>query len=73
MFVCMCVRELTTGGTCTCTHVWQFPLKMLHPRNLPHRETQIPQYLAVQIQIEIWIRTEEFGFLDLMGFGVVVF
>ena len=30
--------------------VWQFPLKMLHPRNPPNQESQIPWYLVVQIQ-----------------------
>jgi len=34
---------------------WQFPLKMLHTWNPPNRETQIPRYLAVQIQIEMLI------------------
>jgi len=34
---------------------WQFPLKMLHTRNPPNRETQIPRYLAVQIQTEMLI------------------
>ena len=34
---------------------WQFPLKMLHPRNPRNRETQIPWYLAIQIQIEILV------------------
>ena len=36
------------------THIWQFPMKKLHPQNPSNRETQIPQYLAVQIQVEIW-------------------
>jgi len=25
-------------------HIWQFPLKMLHPQNPPNPETQIPRY-----------------------------
>ena len=29
---------------------WQYPLKIRHPRNPLNRETQIPRYLAVQIQ-----------------------
>jgi len=52
----------------------QFPLKMLHLWNTPNRKTQIPRYLAAQIQIEkcskfkltsglIWICNEEFEFL----------
>jgi len=31
----------------------QFPLKLLHPRNPPDRETHFPRYLTVQIQVEI--------------------
>jgi len=31
----------------------QFPLKLLHPRNAPDRETHFPRYLTVQIQVEI--------------------
>jgi len=55
---------------------------MLHPRNPPHRETQIPRYLAVQIQIEFWFEfvprnwnlyPEEFQFLDLVNLGGTVF
>jgi len=38
--------------------LWLFPLKMLPPRNPPHREFQIPWYLAVQIQIEILVSFE---------------
>ena len=34
-------------------------------------ETQIPRYLAVQIQIEIFVCTEKFEFLDLVVFGGV--
>jgi len=36
-------------------YIWQFPLKMLYPRNPPNRETRISQYFAVQIQIEILV------------------
>jgi len=34
-------------------HTWQFPLKTIHPWNQTNRQTQIPRYLAVQIQIVI--------------------
>jgi len=34
-------------------HIWQFPLKKLHYRNPPNRETRMFRYLAIQIQIEI--------------------
>jgi len=27
-----------------CAEIWQIPLKLLHPRNPPHPETQIPRY-----------------------------
>ena len=37
---------------------WQFLLKKLHLRNQPNRKTQIPQYLAVQIQIEMLVSFE---------------
>jgi len=37
------------------TFYQQFPLKMLHPRHSPNRETQIPRYLAVQHHKEIWV------------------
>ena len=60
----MCVTEYV---------VWQFPMKMQHFRNPPNRETQIPRYLAIQIQIGIWICTEEFEFLDSVDFGGAVF
>jgi len=33
----------------------EFPLKTLHPRNTPNRETQISRYFAVQIQSEILV------------------
>jgi len=33
--------------------VWQRPLKMLHPRNQPRWEPQIPRYLA-QIKVRFW-------------------
>jgi len=51
---------------------------MLPPRNPPSRESQIPRYLVVQIQIDmlaifIWICSEEFELVDLMDFGVVAF
>jgi len=50
-------------GLAPCSHfvctvcpncVWQFPLKIQQTKNLPDWETQIPRYLAVPIQIEIW-------------------
>jgi len=31
---------------------------MPHPRNPPNREIEIPQYLAVQIQMEILVEFE---------------
>jgi len=34
--------------------IWQFPLKMLHPRNLPYQATQILWYLAVQFKLRFW-------------------
>jgi len=37
------------------TYVWQIPQKMLRPPNPPDRKLQIPQYLAVQIHIEILV------------------
>jgi len=55
-----CLTHITVSqGTCDVMHsavhsdmpsghISQFPLKMLHPRNPPNRETQIPRYLAVQ-------------------------
>ena len=50
---------------------------MLHPLDPPNRETQISRYLVVQIQIEILISCEfvprNFGFLDSVDFGDVVF
>jgi len=39
-------------------YVWLFPLKMLHPQNPTDWATQIPLYLAVQIQIEILVKFE---------------
>jgi len=35
---------------------WHFPLKIQHPRIPLNRETQIPRYLVVQIQIESWVQ-----------------
>jgi len=35
--------------------IWQFPLELLHPRNPTNRETHIPRYLALQIQMEILV------------------
>ena len=35
---------------------WHSPLEIRHPINPLNRETQIPRYLAVQIQIEIWVQ-----------------
>jgi len=35
------IRRFLIKGT---SKIWQFPPKMLHPRNPPDRETQIPQY-----------------------------
>jgi len=47
------------------------------PKNPPNRETQVPQYLAVQIQIEILLEFEcvprHFEFFDLVDFGGVAF
>ena len=34
-------------------YIREFPLKKLHPRNSPNRETIIPQYLVVQIYITL--------------------
>jgi len=36
----------------------KFQLKVLHPRNPPNREPQIPQHLALQIQLEILVLFE---------------
>ena len=58
-------------------HVWQFPLKLLHPQNPPNSETFI--FLVSRGTNSnwdfclIWICTEEFAFLDLVDFGVVAF
>ena len=50
---------------------------MLHPKNSPNRRTQIPRYLAVQIQIEILvvfrICTKEFEFFDSVDFRGIAF
>jgi len=66
------------GSICLVKYtLWEFLLKMLHPRNPPNRETQISWLLAVQIQIwdfgSIWICSEEFEVLDLEYFGGVAF
>ena len=82
--VCECVRLMdsynkaenkkayVTGEISRCNiHMTaQFPLKMLHSRNLPNRETQFTRYLVVQ-KIRIWIRTQEFEFLEMVDFGGV--
>ena len=57
----------------TYIRIWQFPLKFLPPRNPPNPETQISRYLAEQIQIEIFVCTEQFEILELVDFGVVAF
>jgi len=53
--------------TCNMTHmtalVVTFSTKSTASRNPPNRDTQIPRYLAVQIQIAILIRSQEFEFL----------
>jgi len=45
----MCVCHLSVYVTIL--FVWQIPLKMLHPRNPPNWETQIPRSPAVPIYI----------------------
>jgi len=54
--------------------VLQSPLKMLHLGNPPNRKTQIPRYLAVQIQNESLVYSEfvPINFLKLVDFGGVV-
>jgi len=49
---CMYVTHVDASRHDQCI-IWKFPQKMLHPRNPQNLETQIPLYLAVQIQIEI--------------------
>jgi len=54
-------HQLSHAGARRCRtriRLWQFPLKMTHPRNSPNRQTQISRCLAVQIQIEILIEFE---------------
>jgi len=65
---------------------WQIPLKMLHPRNPPNRDTPIP-HVQIQIQlksqlIQIQLKSQfefvmrdiaESELLDLVDFGVVEF
>jgi hypothetical protein len=41
-------KKISAFGMTVCTEK-----NILHPQNPPYRETQISQYLAVQIQIEI--------------------
>jgi len=54
--VSMCVRVCVQGRACNRKFfVWQFPQKMLHPRNSTNQETQIPGYLVAQIHIGILV------------------
>ena len=60
------------------THAYDnFSSKCRISKNPPNRETQVPQYLAVQIQIEILLEFEcvprHFEFFDLVDFGCVAF
>jgi len=57
--------------------IWHFPPILLHPRNPPNLETQIPRYLAVQTRVEIWFKLNLYReisvFLIWWIFGEVAF
>ena len=59
----ICVRERLYD------YIWQFPLKMLYPRNLPNRETQIPRYLAYNFKLRFWLNLNLYREIRVCWFG----
>ena len=52
--IVLCVHAASSGRM-EQHSLWQFPLRLLHPPNPPNRETWIPRYVMVQIQVEILV------------------